>query len=142
MSLLDSSFMPIAEADVQARLIALVDPNTGRDFATAKTVRKVSVDGSSVTVDLLLSYPAKSQHEALRTLVQSGLAALPGVGKITVNITHKIASHSVQRGVKLIPGVKNIIAVASNPHVTMMRASHRRAPNRNSSKFDGTSHSA
>jgi ATP-binding protein involved in chromosome partitioning len=113
MSLLHSSFMPIAEADVLASLNALVDPNTGRDFAAGKAVRKVSVDGSNITVELLLGYPAKSQHEALRTLVQNKLAALPGVGKTTVNITHKIASHAVQRGVKLIPGVKNIIAVAS-----------------------------
>ncbi len=113
MSLLQPKFMPIAEADVQASLHALVDPNTGRDFAATKAVRKVTVDASNVTVDLLLGYPAKSQHEALRKLVQSKLAALPGMGKVTVNITHKIASHAVQRGVKLVPGVKNIIAVAS-----------------------------
>src|SRR5271155_2234886 len=113
MSLLHSSFMPIAEADVLASLNALVDPNTDRNFAASKAVRKVAVDASSVTVDLLLAYPARSQHEALRKLVQNKLSALPGIGKITVNITHKIASHSVQRGVKLIPGVKNIIAVAS-----------------------------
>ncbi len=105
--------MPITEADVQASLHALVDPNTGRDFASAKAVRKVTVDASNVTVDLLLGYPARSQHEALRRLVQNNLAALPGVGKVTVNISHKIASHAVQRGVKLVPGVKNIIAIAS-----------------------------
>jgi ATP-binding protein involved in chromosome partitioning len=32
---------------------------------------------------------------------------------VTVNISHKIISHAVQRGVKLMPSVKNIIAVAS-----------------------------
>ncbi len=105
--------MPISEADVQASLHALVDPNTSRDFVSAKAVRKVSVDGSNVTVDLQLAYPAKSQHEALRKLVQGKLAALPGIGKVTVNFAHRIASHAVQRGVKLVPGVKNIIAVAS-----------------------------
>src|SRR5438034_2248499 len=105
--------MPISEADVQASLHALVDPNTSRDFVSAKAVRKVSVDGSNVTVDLQLAYPAKSQHEALRKLVQGKLAALPGIGKVTVNFAHRIASHAVQRGVKLVPDVKNIIAVAS-----------------------------
>jgi ATP-binding protein involved in chromosome partitioning len=35
------------------------------------------------------------------------------VGKVSVNVKSKIVSHSVQRGVKLIPEVKNIIAVAS-----------------------------
>jgi len=105
--------MSIAEADVQGSLRALIDPNTGRDFASAKVVRNLQIDGPNVLVDLQLSYPAKSQYEALKKLVQGALTALPGVGKVNVTIGHKIASHAVQRGVKLIPGVKNIIAVAS-----------------------------
>ncbi|HTP45504.1 MAG TPA: iron-sulfur cluster carrier protein ApbC [Casimicrobiaceae bacterium] len=105
--------MPIAEADVQGRLRSLIDPNTGRDFVSTKTVRKLQIDGANVLVDLQLAYPAKSQHEALRKLVQGAIAALPGVGKIDVTIGHRIASHAVQRGVKLVAGVKNIIAVAS-----------------------------
>jgi len=105
--------MPISEADVQASLRALIDPNTGRDFGSAKAIRKVQVDGANIAVDLVLGYPAKSQHEAIRKLVQAQLAALPGTGKVTVAISHKIGAHAVQRGVKLIPGVKNIIAVAS-----------------------------
>jgi ATP-binding protein involved in chromosome partitioning len=105
--------MPISEADVQASLRTLIDPNTGRDFASTKAVRKVHSDGASLTVDLVLGYPARSQHEAIRKLVQAHLAALPGAGKVSVTITHKIGTHAVQRGVKLIAGVKNIIAVAS-----------------------------
>ncbi len=105
--------MPISEADVQARLRSLIDPNTGRDFVTEKSVRKAQTDGRDVTVDLLLAYPARSQHEMLRKLVQQHLADLPGVGKVAVTVGHKIGSHAVQRGVKLVSGVKNIIAVAS-----------------------------
>jgi ATP-binding protein involved in chromosome partitioning len=105
--------MAITEADVQASLRALSDPNTGRDFVSGKAVRRVQIDGNNVAVDLMLAYPARSQHEALRKLVAQQLATLPGAGKIAVNISHKVASHAVQRGVKLIPGVKNIIAVAS-----------------------------
>jgi len=105
--------MAISEVDVQASLRALNDPNTGRDFVSGKSVRKVQIDGNNVAVELMLAYPAKSQHEALRKLVAQQLATLPGAGKIAVNISHKVASHAVQRGVKLIPGVKNIIAVAS-----------------------------
>src|SRR5450631_1564875 len=105
--------MAITEADVQASLRALNDPNTGRDFVSGKSVRKVQIDGNNIAVDLMLAYPARSQHEVLRKLVAQHLAALPGAGKITVNISHKVASHAVQRGVKLVPGVKNIIAVAS-----------------------------
>ena len=105
--------MAISEADIQARLRALIDPNTGRDFVAGKAVKKIAVAGSDVVVDVQLGYPAKTQHEALRRLIADDLGALPGAGRVTVNIAQKITSHAVQRGVKLVPGVKNIIAVAS-----------------------------
>jgi ATP-binding protein involved in chromosome partitioning len=105
--------MALTEADVLGALKTVNDPNTGRDFVTAKEVRKVTVSGADVTIDLALGYPAKSQHEMLRKLVQDAVGALPGAGRVSVNVTTKIVSHAVQRGVKLVPGVKNIVAVAS-----------------------------
>ena len=38
---------------------------------------------------------------------------VPGVDNVSVNITSKVAAHAAQRGVNLMPGVKNVIAVAS-----------------------------
>jgi ATP-binding protein involved in chromosome partitioning len=105
--------MAITEADVQSRLRALTDPNTGKDFVSGKAVKKVHVDGADVTVDIQIGYPAKSQHEALKKLIAQDIAALPGAGRVNVNLTQRIVSHAAQRGVKLIPGIKNIIAVAS-----------------------------
>ena len=105
--------MALSEADVHASLRALIDPNTGRDFVSDKAIRAVRVDGGDVAVDVVLGYPAHSQHDTLRRMIQRQLGALPGAGKVTVTISHRIGSHAVQRGVKLVPGVKNIIAVAS-----------------------------
>ena len=105
--------MAITEADVQARLRALTDPNTGKDFVAGKAVKKIRIDGSDIAVDIQLGYPAKTQHEILKKLIAGELAGLPGAGRVTVAMTQKITSHAVQRGVKLIPAVKNIIAVAS-----------------------------
>jgi ATP-binding protein involved in chromosome partitioning len=105
--------MAINEADIQARLRALTDPITGKDFVTGKAVKQVRVDGPDAVVDIQLGYPAKTQHDVLRKLIVDALAALPGAGRVTVNMSQKVTSHSVQRGVKLIPGIKNIIAIAS-----------------------------
>jgi len=105
--------MSLAEADVQALLKSLVDPNTGRDFVTGKAVKKVAVDGADIAVEVQLGYPAKSQHDAIRRLVADALAGLPGAGRVSVAVSQKVVSHAVQRGVKLVPGVKNIVAVAS-----------------------------
>jgi len=103
----------MTEDDVNQALKTVIDPFAGRDFVSGKAVKKVTVTGSDVAVELALCYPAKSQHESLRKLVQTSLAALPGVGRVNVTITTRIVSHAVQRGVKLVPGVKNIVAVAS-----------------------------
>jgi ATP-binding protein involved in chromosome partitioning len=105
--------MAITEADVQASMRTLNDPNTGKDFVAGKAVKKIAIDGSDIAVDIQLGYPAKTQHEILRKLISQHLAALPGAGRVSVHMTQKITSHAVQRGVKLIPSVKNIIAVAS-----------------------------
>ena len=105
--------MAITEADVQSRLRALIDPDTGKDFVSGKAVRKVEVGAGGIVVDIQLGYPAKTQHEMLKKLIAQDLGSLPGAPRVTVNMTQKITSHAVQRGVKLIHGVKSIIAVAS-----------------------------
>ena len=105
--------MAITEADVQTRLRALIDPHTGKDFVSGKSVKKIQIGAGDVVIDIQLAYPAKTQHETLRKLIAHEIAALPGAPRVTVNMAQKVTSHSVQRGVKLIPGVKNIIAIAS-----------------------------
>jgi ATP-binding protein involved in chromosome partitioning len=105
--------MPITEQQVQDALKGLIDPNTRKDYVSSKSVRSVKVDGDKVSVDILLGYPAKSQLEPVKAEVTKAIKALPGVAGVTVNVQMKIISHAVQRGVKLVPGIKNIIAVAS-----------------------------
>ena len=105
--------MAITESAVQDALKTLVDPNTGRDFVASKSVRNIKLEGDAVSLDIELSYPAKTQRASIRHMVTEALRALPGVGAVDVSVSSRIVPHSVQRGVKLIPGVKNIIAVAS-----------------------------
>ncbi len=105
--------MPLSDADVTTSLKGVIDPNTGKDLVAGKAVKSVRIDGDQVAVEIQLGYPAKSQHEMIRKLVQNAVAALPGAGRASVTVGHKIVSHAVQRGVKLVPGVKNIVAVAS-----------------------------
>ena len=105
--------MALTEADVLARLATVVDPFTDRDFVAAKSVKRVQIDGNDVAVDIVIGYPAKSQHGHLKKLVGDALATMPAIGRVAVNLTQKVSAHAVQRGVKLVPGVKNIVAVAS-----------------------------
>jgi ATP-binding protein involved in chromosome partitioning len=66
-----------------------------------------------VTFSVELGYPAKSQVPSLRKALIAAARAVPGVGNVSVDIGWKITAHAVQRGVALLPRVKNVIAVAS-----------------------------
>jgi ATP-binding protein involved in chromosome partitioning len=105
--------MSLTEADVLSALRQIVDPNTAKDLVTGKSAKNVRVDAGHVSVDVELGYPAKSQIDPIRRQVIAALRALPGVSNVSANVYQKIVAHAVQRGVKLLPNVKNIIAVAS-----------------------------
>lgn len=105
--------MAISNEAVQAALQEVIDPNTGKDLISSKEARNIRVEDGNVSVDVVLGYPAKSQLAPIQQLVADKLQSLPGVGKVNVNVSSQIITHTVQRGVKPIPGVKNIIAVAS-----------------------------
>ena len=105
--------MSFTEQQIKAALSAAVDPNTGKDFVAGKALKNVRIDGSDVSFDIELGYPAKTQIDAIRKQVIAAVRTLPGIGNVSANVFSKIVAHSVQLGVKLMPGVKNIIAVAS-----------------------------
>lgn len=106
--------MSFNEADIQNTLKNLIDPNTKKDFVSGKSVKNIKLNGQDVSLDVLLGYPAKSVWEEIRNMVETHLSTtVPGIGKISINVSSKVVPHAVQRGVPLVPGVKNIIAVAS-----------------------------
>jgi ATP-binding protein involved in chromosome partitioning len=105
--------MAVTEQGVLDALKQVVDTNTGRDFVSTKAVRNVQIAQDAVSFDIELGYPAKSQLDSLRQALTAAVQALDGVKQVTVHLHTKIAAHAVQRGVQLLPGVKNIVAVAS-----------------------------
>ncbi len=105
--------MVISEQQVQSVLSEITDLSTGKDYVKSKEARNIRIDGCNVALDIVLGYPAKSVIQSIQKQVTDKLATIPGIGSVNVDVSSKIVSHSVQRGVKLIPGVKNIIAVAS-----------------------------
>jgi ATP-binding protein involved in chromosome partitioning len=94
-------------------LQTVVDPNTGTDFVSTKALKNLQVSGGDVAFDVELGYPAKSQIPALRRALIAAAKGVAGVENVSANVTQKIVAHAAQRGVALLPQVKNIIAVAS-----------------------------
>ena len=105
--------MTVTAQAVSDALKSVIDPNTGKDFLSGKAVKNLVVLDGDVTFDVELGYPAKSQIPGFRKALIAAAKAVAGVSNVSVNVTTNIVAHSVQRGVQLLPRVKNIVAVAS-----------------------------
>jgi ATP-binding protein involved in chromosome partitioning len=103
----------ISEQQIQSALKQTNDPTTHTDYVTGKSVGAIQITGNDVVVGIELGYPANSVKDQVQKQVENALKSVPGIGAVQVTVSSKIIPHGVQRGVKLIPGVKNIIAVAS-----------------------------
>ncbi len=103
---------------VKEALSSIIDPNTRKDLIAGKSARNIRIEPIAegkvdIAVDIQLDYPARSQIDPIRKAVVAALSVLPGVAKVDANVYQKIVAHAVQRSVKTLPNVRNIIAVAS-----------------------------
>ena len=103
----------VSQLQVETALKDVIDPYLEQDLVTARSVKNIKVDGGNVIIDVVLGYPAKGSQADLAAKLKEKVAAIGGVSNVTVNISSKVVAHGVQKGVKPIEGVKNIIAVAS-----------------------------
>jgi ATP-binding protein involved in chromosome partitioning len=99
---------------VQAAVENYVDPYLGESLGDAGAVRRVVEDQGRVTVELSLGFPVGGYEseltEALREQVASaGIDA----ASLAFHIESEIHAHAVQRTLKPLKDVKNVVAVAS-----------------------------
>lgn len=105
--------MSLTEAAIRAELARIIDSNTQNDLIGANAVRAIGADGRNVAIDLQLSYPAKSDHAGLIARISDRLRSQLGVEAVSIAISTRIPAHKVQKELSPLPGVKNIIAIAS-----------------------------
>ncbi|TVQ89779.1 MAG: iron-sulfur cluster carrier protein ApbC [Chromatiaceae bacterium] len=98
---------------IETVLKEYVEPHLGRDLVAAKVVRGIDIEGDQVRVRVTLGFPCDGIKEALTTTLQERVAAVPGVAMAQVDLDWEVRAHSVQKSLKPIDNVKNIIAVAS-----------------------------
>lgn len=103
---------PLENAVLNA-LRQLPDPLTGQDWVTSRRVKQLSVSKSRAEVSIALAYPARSQWSAYTALIDAALRQIEGIDEVAVNWSTDIVAHQAMRGQALLPGVKNLIAVAS-----------------------------
>ena len=105
--------MAASEQAVLEVLKTVIDPHTGKDFVSAKCIKNLSLQGDTVQFDLEMGYPAQSQIPGFCQALAAAAQTVDGVVHVEIQPRLNVTAHAVQRGVQLLPGVKNIVAVAS-----------------------------
>ena len=103
----------VAKDTIEDALSGIVDPHTGLDLVTGKSVNDCVVDNQNVSIDLVLGYPAKGWHPNLKQEVVDVVSKLENIQSVDVRIKTQVVSHEVQKGVTPLKNVRNVIAVAS-----------------------------
>lgn len=104
--------MSIHPDQIQQKLADLIDPDTGKKLGVVAKKSQVSIDGSKVKVTLPLGYPVFNGGQALRKSLETMLSET-GLELAQLDYVLQVETHAVQRGLKPLDNVRNIIAVAS-----------------------------
>jgi ATP-binding protein involved in chromosome partitioning len=102
----------ISQQQIETVLKQYIDPYLQKDLISAKAVKNIQIENSTVTVDITLGFPSQGYNDTLSQQIKAKIDTVDGVSMVNVNISNKIVAHAVQKGVDPIKGVKNIVAVA------------------------------
>lgn len=105
--------MSLDQSTIQDILRGWVDPVLGKDLITAKMVGNIAISSEGISVEIVLGYPAASLSSAMSDALRSRLSEATGIADVTVKVSSKVLSHAVQKNLKPLQGIRNIIAVAS-----------------------------
>ena len=105
--------MSNTKTEIEQALATWTDPIMGVDLVSAKAIKSIQIDGAQAMVEVVLGYPARSCYKFMATQLGEKITAVPGIQSADVQIRSEIVSHVVQKSLKPLPNVKNIIAVAS-----------------------------
>ena len=102
----------LTKEQVQEIAGAVLDPVLNLPLSEFKAIKNVVVDGDAVAVTVCPGYPVKSVADELASRVKTALTQA-GAASALVTVSGEIIAHRVQRTLKTMAGVKNIIAISS-----------------------------
>jgi ATP-binding protein involved in chromosome partitioning len=105
--------MSVTIEQIEEAIKGYTEPHLQSDLVKSKSLKNIEIDGDKIKVSVELGFPAKGAQEAIASAVREQVEAVDGVGSCDVDVSWKIVAHSVQKALKPIDNVKNIIAVAS-----------------------------
>ncbi len=103
----------VTQEQIEAAIKGYIEPHLEKDLVEAKSIKGIEINGDQVKVKVVLGFPAKGVFDQIVEAVRKQVEAVDGVSACAVDISSNVVAHSVQKSLKPIDNVKNIIAVAS-----------------------------
>ena len=103
----------VTKEHVEAALKGYIEPHLGKDLVAANSIKGIEVEGDQVKVQVMLGFPAAGAKDAIVAGVEEAVRGVDGVGAVQVDLGWQVKAHSVQKSLKPIDNVKNILAIAS-----------------------------
>jgi ATP-binding protein involved in chromosome partitioning len=104
----------VSESAVLDALRHVEDPELHRDVISLNMVRDLKVEGSAVSMTLMLTTPACPLTGPFKEAVEQAILGVAGVTAANVVLDAEVRGHQPQSDRRPVEGVKNIIAIASN----------------------------
>ena len=98
---------------VEEAIKSYIEPHLEKDLVSTKSVKDIKIDGGNVSVSIVMGFPVNTVKDDIAAAVKAAVEGVEGVSACEVNVDMKVEAHSVQKSLKPIDNVKNIIAVAS-----------------------------
>src|SRR5688500_685160 len=104
--------MSFSQSDILKALSTVEDPDLKRDLVSLNMIKDIKVESGKVSFTVVLTTPACPLKEKIRKDCEDAVRKVVGEGvKIDIHITSTVTT--LRNNTPILPGVKNIIAIAS-----------------------------
>jgi ATP-binding protein involved in chromosome partitioning len=100
-------------SNLKNTLKALQLPGIVQPLADVGRVVKAELVDGTADVEIELGFPAGTSIDEWTDLIAGTVKEETGAGTVNVKLASKIIAHGVQRNLKPLPEVRNVVAVAS-----------------------------
>ena len=104
---------PSTESDVNKFLISIKLPEIQQKLGDVGRIRSLEASETQISAHIELGFPAERAFGDLSEHIAEAVRAATGVGDVAIELSTAIVSRSVQKNLKPLENVRNIIAVAS-----------------------------
>ncbi|MDH7568032.1 MAG: iron-sulfur cluster carrier protein ApbC [Armatimonadota bacterium] len=101
------------EEQVLDALRQVRDPELGRDLVSLGMIQNLRASDGTVSFTVVLTTPACPMRAEIRNAAEAAVRRVPGVKEVKVEMSSKVAGRAAPPQQAALPGVKNVVAVAS-----------------------------